>query len=143
MSIYYNDKALCDLDFSTENMTAGQSVGMLLTKQGDLHWFLDDKWRGMVHVDGYPLNKPIWGVADMFRRCEQVTAEILTGESCQELIGTSATGHSRMLDLAVYKRSHSTKIAQGLVVCISHTVSKYNPSSERQLLEMGLIKPAQ
>ena len=81
-TVYHNDKTLCKLGFRTEDMTAGQSLGMLLTRQGDLHWFLDDKWRGVAHVDGYPLDKPMWGVADMFGRCDQVTAEILTGKSC-------------------------------------------------------------
>ena len=79
--VIYKGKILCNLDGSTENVSDGQSSGILLTRGRDLHCFVDDKWRGMVHVDDYPLDRPLWGVTEVFARCKQVKAEICSGES--------------------------------------------------------------
>ena len=79
--IFYNEKKLCELDFHTMDLAVGQSVGILLTRGRDLHWFVDDQWRGVVHVNNYPLGEPMWGVVDMYGVCKQVRAEICTGES--------------------------------------------------------------
>ena len=80
-TIYYNEKQICSLGFSMADLTKGQSVGVLLTKERELHWFVDGKWRGVVHVDGYPLDEPMWGVMDVCAQCKQARAEICTGES--------------------------------------------------------------
>ena len=79
--VWYKGEELCKLDFNTWQLKVGQSLGILLTRERDLHWFVDNKWRGMVHVDDYPLDRPLWGVADVFGRCTQVKAEICNGES--------------------------------------------------------------
>ena len=78
----YKGKELCRLDFNTKNLNVGQSLGILLTRERDLHWFVDDKWRGIFHVDDYPLDRPLWGVADVCARCKQVKAETCSGELC-------------------------------------------------------------
>ena len=80
-SILYNEKKLCELDFHTKDLTVGQSVGILLTRERYLHWFVDGQWRGEVHVDDYPLDGPMWGVVDVYGACKQVRADIHTGES--------------------------------------------------------------
>ena len=79
--VMYKGKKLCRLDFNTYTLNVGQSLGILLTRERDLHWFVDDKWRGMVHVYNYPLDRPLWGVVEVFGRCKQVKAEICSGES--------------------------------------------------------------
>ena len=84
-SVWYKGKKLCKLDFNTSDMNVDQSLGILLTRERDLHWFVDDKWRGMVHVDDYPLDRPLWGVTDVFARCKQVKADICSGESIMSL----------------------------------------------------------
>ena len=78
--ISYCGKSLCNLDFVTADLTVGQSVGMLLTRGRDLHWFVDDQWKGEVHVGDYPLDELMWGVVDVYGNCNQVRAEICTGE---------------------------------------------------------------
>ena len=42
---------------------------------------MDGQWRGVVHVDDYPPDEPMWGVVDVYGVCKQVKAEIRTGES--------------------------------------------------------------
>ena len=80
-NISYNGKELCKLDFHTKDLNVGQSVGILLTEERDLHWFVDDQWRGVVHVDDYSLYKPMWGVVDVYGNCKRIRAGICTGES--------------------------------------------------------------
>ena len=81
VKVMFSSKELCQLDFGTWDLHVGQSLGILLTRERDLHWCVDDKWRGVIHVDDYPLDRPMWGVADVFGRCVQVKAEICSGES--------------------------------------------------------------
>ena len=86
-AVKYCGKEHCKLDFSTRKLNVGQSLGILLTRERDLHWFVDDKWRGMVHVDNYPLDRPLWGVAEVWGKCRQVKAEICSGESHSTIEG--------------------------------------------------------
>ncbi len=64
-SLYYNDKKLCDLGFYNGDFTPGQSLRLLLTCEGECHWFLDDEWRGSVHVRDFLLDQPMWGAVDV------------------------------------------------------------------------------
>ena len=41
-------------------------------------WMTSSK--GFAHVPDYPLDTPMWGVVDLYGRCDQVKAEICTGE---------------------------------------------------------------
>ena len=77
----YKGESLSSLDFSTYHLKTGQSVGILLTKKRDLHWFVDDEWRGSAQLTGYPLDKEVWGLVDVCARCTCVKAEILSGET--------------------------------------------------------------
>lgn len=78
--IRYKDVDIHSLDFKTHDLKVGQSLGILLTKGGDLHWFVDNNWRGSVHLDDYKLDKPLWGVAGVVAQCKMVKAEICTGK---------------------------------------------------------------
>ena len=82
-SVYFCGSKLCGLNgFSADDLTVGRSVGILLSKDRYLHWFVDDQWRGVVDLDYYyPLDEPMWGVVDVYGRCKKIRAEICTGES--------------------------------------------------------------
>ena len=80
------DKDIGELDFSTDNLTEGQSLGILLTKERDLHWFVDGQWRDVFHVNDCPLDEPMWGMVDLYNHCKQVKAEICTGEPCYNCV---------------------------------------------------------
>ncbi len=74
--LYYKD----DLSFNTCDLGKGDSLGMLLTLEKEVHWFMNGVWRGSVRVEDYPLDIPIWGVVDVYGLCKQVKAEICTGK---------------------------------------------------------------
>lgn len=80
--VIYKGKELCALHsgFYTMNLKVGQSLGIILTRERDLHWFVDNKWKGMVHVNDYPLDRPLWGVVDIWAQCKRVNTEIGSGE---------------------------------------------------------------
>ncbi len=59
----------------------GESLGILLTlEKKEVHWFVNDVWRGSARVEDYPLDTPMWGVVDVYALCKQVKAEICTGK---------------------------------------------------------------
>ena len=61
------------------DLRAGQSVGLLLTKDGDVHLFVDGKRREIVW-SGLPTDQPLWGVVDIWANCVQIKADILCGK---------------------------------------------------------------
>jgi len=56
-----------------------QSVGLLVTRGGDLHLFVDGKHREMVW-SGLPTDQPLWGAADVCGQCTKIKADILCGK---------------------------------------------------------------
>ena len=62
------------------NLTPGQSVGLLVTPNGQLHLVLDG-----IHcreiATGLPVDTPLWGAADVHSRCSKIKSEIMSGES--------------------------------------------------------------
>ncbi len=70
------------LGVNTGDFGVGDSLGMLLTLEKKVHWFVNDVWRGCVRVEDYPLDTPMWGVVDVYGygSCKQVKAEICTGK---------------------------------------------------------------
>ena len=63
-----------------DGLTPGQTVGLLVTSNGQLHLFLDGQHRTEI-ASGLPANKPLWGAADVFDKCTKIKSEILIGES--------------------------------------------------------------
>ena len=78
--VSYNHRQLCSIDFSTYQLNAGQSLGIIMTRDRTINWFVDGDWRGAINVDSYPVDRPQWGIIDVCCRCTQVTAEICSGE---------------------------------------------------------------
>ena len=79
-SLWYNARRLCRLDFQTHDFGVGNSLGMLLTLEKEVHWFVNDVWRGSAHMNEHPLDTPMWGVVDLNGPCQKVKAEICTGK---------------------------------------------------------------
>ena len=67
------------VSINLEDLHVGQSVGLLVTKDGDLHLFVDGKHREMVW-SGLPTDQPLWGVADVYGKCDKIKADILCGK---------------------------------------------------------------
>ena len=70
------DNVVC-LDF--RNLGVGESVGLLVTRDGDLHLFVDGKHREMVW-SRLPIDQLLWGVADVYGNCVKIKADILCGK---------------------------------------------------------------
>ena len=69
-------------------LTPGQSVGLLVTPNGQLHLFLDGKYCLEI-ATGLPVDTPLWGAADVFGRCTKIKSEIMSGESSGVVISPS------------------------------------------------------
>jgi len=67
------------VSINLNDLHVGQSVGLLVTRDGDLHLFVDGKHREMVW-SGLPTDQPLWGVADVFGVCAKMKADILCGK---------------------------------------------------------------
>ena len=78
--IFYRGKKICNLGFKTSSLCTGQSLGLVLTSDRNLHWFVDLNWRGVVHVNGFPLDRSLWGIADVCGVCKKVKAEVCNGK---------------------------------------------------------------
>lgn len=66
------------IETNMKNLQVGQSVGLLVTPDGNLHLFLDGKHREVVW-SGLPTDEPLWGVADVRGNCTKIKADILCG----------------------------------------------------------------
>jgi len=69
-------KGIC-LDI--RNLGVGESVGLLVTRDGDLHLFVDGKHREMVW-NRLPTDQPLWGAADVYANCTKIKADMLCGK---------------------------------------------------------------
>lgn len=63
----------------TWSLGLGQLVGLLVTRDGDLHLFVDGKYREMVWSD-VPTDQPLWGVADVHGQCVKIKADLMCGK---------------------------------------------------------------
>ena len=79
--LYHNQKKKEFRDLpSLHDLTRGQTVGLLVTTNGQLHLFLDGQHRKEI-ATGLPVNTPFWGAADVYHMCTKIKSEILSSES--------------------------------------------------------------
>ena len=79
-SLYHNGSSsefphLPNLD----DLTTNQSVGLLVTTNGQLHLYLDGRHAQEV-ATGLPVTTPLWGAVDVCYKCAKIKSEILSGE---------------------------------------------------------------
>ena len=67
------------ISFGMWSLRAGQSVGLLVTRDGDLHLFVDGKHRKIVW-SGLPTDQPLWGLANVFGNCAKIKTDLLCGK---------------------------------------------------------------
>ena len=65
---------------SLNALTHGQTVGLLVTTNGQLHLFLNGQHRKEI-ATGLPVDTPLWGAASVYGKCTTIKSEILSGES--------------------------------------------------------------
>lgn len=68
------------VDFNLESLRIGQTVGCSVNKEGELRYFIDGKDQG-VGWTGLPLDKPMWGFADIYGLARKIKSDFLCGKS--------------------------------------------------------------
>lgn len=68
------------LNFSIEELKAGDSVGCRVTKEGSLEFYVNGIQRG-VGWENLPTEVPLWGFADLYGLTRKVKSEFVFGES--------------------------------------------------------------
>ena len=61
------------------SLSRGDTVGLLITSTGSLHVYIGGRHVACV-ATGLPVNKPMWGVADVYGRCSKIKSEMLSGK---------------------------------------------------------------
>ena len=61
------------------NLERHQSVGLLLTSDGQLHVYHDGRHTKKVATN-LPVNHHLWGAVDVFGDCTKIKSELLSGE---------------------------------------------------------------
>ena len=64
---------------SLHHFQVGNTVGLLLLPNGELHLFLDGKNSAQL-ATGLPVHKSLFGAVDVCFRCTKIKSEILSGE---------------------------------------------------------------
>ena len=64
---------------SLDEPPVGFSVGLLIDNTGALHIFFNRTSPERL-ATGLPINKPLWGVVDVFGYCSKIKSEILSGK---------------------------------------------------------------
>ena len=64
---------------SLNDLTTNQSVGLLVTTNGQLHLYLDGRHVQEV-ATGLPVTTPLWGAVDVYGDYTKIKSEILSGE---------------------------------------------------------------
>ena len=95
-----------DLPFLS-NLTSGQSVGLLVTTNGQLHLFLNGRHRKEI-ATGLPVGTPLWGAASVYGRCTEIKSEILSGESGG--VDYMCMGEHEAVSCTYQKREHSVML---------------------------------
>ena len=88
-SLYHHKKPTKFNDLlCIDDLTPGQSVGLLVTANGQLHLFIDGKHCREI-ATGLPVDTPLWGAAGVQGKCTKIKSEIMSGESSGVVISPS------------------------------------------------------
>ena len=101
----YNSDFMMHLNFNIKSLSVGQSVGLLITKNGKLCLYVDGMFNVIVWK-GLPTDKQYWGVADVygpvssikssFIICKSVynTEFVISNHFCQNIWGLIMKRHN-------------------------------------------------
>ena len=60
--------------YNMGSLGVGQSVGCMVNKKGDLHYFVDGKDQGLA-CSGLPTDQPLWGFVDIYGQALKIRSE--------------------------------------------------------------------
>jgi hypothetical protein len=64
---------------SLHALTKDQSVGLLISKEGQLHMYRNDNYAEEI-ATGLPIDQPLWGTIAVYGKCTMIKSEMLSGE---------------------------------------------------------------
>ena len=110
---------------SLHHLTHGQTVGLLVTTNGQLHLFLDGLHRGEI-ATGLPVDTPLWGAASVEGTCTKIKSEILSGESGG--VDYVCMGEHEAVSCTYQKREHSVMLI--IIIILMHIIAYQSISVE-------------
>ena len=118
-ALFHNTQRRVFLDLPhLSNLTRGQRVGLLVTTNGQLHLFLDGQHHKEI-ATGLPVDKPLWGAADVCGTCTKITSEILSGESGG--VDYVCMGKHEAVSCTYQKRKHSVMLI--IIIILMHIIA--------------------
>ena len=112
---------------SLDDLTRGQTVGLLVTTNGQLHLFLDGQHRKEI-ATGLPVDTPLWGAADVNGNCTKIKSEILSGESGG--VDYVCMGEHEAVSCTYQKREHSVMLI--IIIILMHIIAYQSISVENK-----------
>ncbi len=109
-TVHHDDQAeRVHFNPNLESLRDGQTVGCLVTETGELHYFVDGKDQG-VGWNGLPVDKPLWGFADIYGRTTKIR---LLGElQCVvvSLLVKLGSGYTHDANITKYEMVHVNQL---------------------------------
>ena len=129
----YNDRSLFhnkqEREFpdlpSLDDLTRGQTVGLMVTTNGQLHFFLDGRHCKKI-ATGLPVDTPLWGAASVQGKCTKIKSEILSGESGG--VDYVCMGEHEAVSCTYQKREHSVMLI--IIIILIHIIAYQSISVE-------------
>ena len=110
---------------SLSDLTRGQTVGLLVTTNGQLHLFLNGRHHKEI-ATGLPVDTPLWGVANVWGKCTKIMSEILSGESGG--VDYVCMGEHEAVSCTYQKREHSVMLI--IIIILMHIIAYQSISVE-------------
>ena len=110
---------------SLDDPTRGQTVGLLVTTNGQLHLFLHGQHRKEI-ATGLPVDTPLLGAASVYNKCTKIKSEILSGESGG--VDYGCMGEHEAVSCTYQKREHSVMLI--IIFILIHIIAYQSISVE-------------
>ena len=65
---------------SLHELSTQQTVGLLISTNGQLHVYIDGRRHSECIASGLPVNKPLFGAVEVCAKCTKIKSEFLSGE---------------------------------------------------------------
>ena len=110
---------------SLHALASGQTVGLLVTTNGQLHLFLHGQHCKEI-ATGLPVGTTLWGAASVYGRCTKIKSEILSGESGG--VDYVCMGEHEAVSCTYQKREHSVMLI--IIIILMHIIAYQSISVE-------------
>ena len=116
------------------SLEVGQSVGCVVNENGELHFFLDGKDKG-VACTGLPTDQPLWGFVDISAKAEKIKSEFYIHpkqqcQNCLQLEQQLSSETSRLRDEASQMQEDFHRHIQGLEERLQETEQQLDQKRE-------------